>query len=141
LQRLPHAIRVPAASTVHAVLDRHGLVKRAARSRMRAQGMPLSEGLYPNLWSTDCKGEFQLADRRYCYPLTVIDHASRFLLLCEALESDREELAFRAFERLFRENLAGPNGLPTMNRRRSSTGEPIQSSNKRKAGLTTVRLR
>ena len=43
LRRLPHAIRVPAASTVHAVLDRHGLVKRAARSRMRAQGTPLSE--------------------------------------------------------------------------------------------------
>src|SRR5690242_21138998 len=86
LRRLPHAIKVPAASTVHAVLDRHGLVTRAARPRTRAQGTPLSDGLSPNdLWSTDYKGEFQLGDKRYCYPLTVTDHASRYLLLCEAL--------------------------------------------------------
>ena len=103
LRRLPHAIKVPAASTIHAVLDRHGLVSRPRRSRTRAEGTPLSEGLQPNdLWSTDYKGEFQLGDKRYCYPLTVTDHASRFLLLCEALESNREELAFRAFERLFK---------------------------------------
>src|ERR1700675_4637953 len=85
LRRLPHAIKVPAASTVHAVLDRHGLVTRAARPRTRAEGTPLSDGLSPNdLWSTDYKGEFQLGDKRYCYPLTVNDHASRFLLLWEA---------------------------------------------------------
>jgi len=121
LRLLPHAIRVPAASTVHAVLDRHGLVKRAARSRMRAEGTPLSEGLHPNdLWSTDYKGEFQLADRRYCYPLTVADHASRFLLLCEALESNREQLAFPAFERLFKER-----GLPRAIR--SDNGVPFAS--------------
>ena len=48
----------------------------------------------PNvLWCADFKGEFMLADRRYCYPLTVTDHASRFLLLCEALDSTREDLA------------------------------------------------
>ena len=94
LRRLPHAIKVPAASTVHAVLDRHGLVSRASRSRTRAEGTPLSDGLHPNdLWSTDYKGEFQLGDKRYCYPLTVADHASRYLLLCEALESNREESA------------------------------------------------
>ena len=45
---------------------------------------------------------------RYCYPLTVTDHASRYLLMCEALESVREELAFTAFQRLFAER-----GLPT----------------------------
>src|SRR5918911_4073103 len=45
LRRLPHAIKVPAASTVHAVLDRHGLVPRPTRSRNRAEGTPLSEGL------------------------------------------------------------------------------------------------
>jgi transposase len=37
LRRLPHAIKVPAASTVHAVLDRHGLVKRMSRARTRAE--------------------------------------------------------------------------------------------------------
>src|SRR5579884_2541641 len=91
LRRLPHAVKVPAASTIHAVLDRHGLVTHPRRSRTRAEGTPLSEGLHPNdLWCADYKGEFQLGDKRYCYPLTVTDHASRLLLLCEALESTRE---------------------------------------------------
>jgi hypothetical protein len=104
LRRLPHAVKVPACSTIHAVMDRHGLVTHAIRWRTKAQGTPLSEGLNPNdLWSTDYKGEFQLGDKRYGYPLTVTDHASRCLLLCEALESNREEMAFRAFERLFTE--------------------------------------
>ena len=121
LRRLPHAVKVPAASTVHAVLDRHGWVEHPARSRPRAQGTPLSEGLHPNdLWSTDYKGEFKLGDRRYCYPLTVTDHASRYLLLCEALESTREELALRAFERLFKER-----GLPRAIR--SDNGVPFAS--------------
>jgi transposase InsO family protein len=102
-------------------MDRHGLVTHAARSRPRAQGTALSDGLNPNdLWSTDYKGEFQLSDKRYCYPLTVTDHASRYLLLCEALESNREELAFRAFERLFRER-----GLPRAIR--SDNGVPFAS--------------
>ncbi len=118
---LPHAIKVPAASTVHAVLDRHGLVSRASRPRTRAEGTALSEGLNPNdLWCADYKGEFQLGDKRYCYPLTVTDHASHFLLLCEALESTREELAFRPFERLFRER-----GLPAAIR--SDNGVPFAS--------------
>jgi len=118
VRRLPHAVKVPAASTVHAVLDRHGLVSRPVRSRTRAEGTPLSDGLNPNeLWCTDYKGEFMLADKRYCYPLTVTDHASRFLLLCEALESNREDLAFRAFERLFKERslpgaIRSDNGVP-----------------------------
>jgi transposase InsO family protein len=43
----------------------------------------------------------------HCYLLTAADHASRFLLLCEALDSTREETALTAFERLFRER-----GLP-----------------------------
>jgi transposase InsO family protein len=121
LRRLPHAVKVPAASTIHAVMDRHGLVTHTIRSRTRAQGTPLSEGLHPNdLWSTDFKGEFQLGDKRYCYPLTVTDHASRFLLLCEALESTREETAFRAFEHLFKER-----GLPRAIR--SDNGVPFAS--------------
>jgi len=118
LRKLPHAIKVPAASTVHAVLDRHGLVSRASRPRTRAEGTSLSDGLNPNdLWCTDYKGEFQLGDKRYCYPLTVTDQASRFLLLCEALQSTREDLAFPAFERLFRERglhlaMRSDNGVP-----------------------------
>jgi transposase InsO family protein len=116
-------VKIPAISTIHAVLDRHGLVSHPKRARTRAQGTALSEGVNPNdLWSVDYKGEFQLGDQRYCYPLTVTDHASRYLLLCEALESNREELAFRAFERLFQER-----GLPRAIR--SDNGVPFASPN------------
>ena len=60
---------------MHAVLDRHGLVKRARqRRRFKAVGTPLSQAAQPNdLWSADFKGEFKLGNGRYCYPLTVSD--------------------------------------------------------------------
>src|SRR5436853_4778156 len=123
VRRLAGDVRVPAKSTIHAVLDRHGLVKRAGRKRNRATGTPLSTGGMPNdLWCADYKGEFRLGNRAWCYPLTVTDHASRFLLLCEALESTREELAFTAFERLFAER-----GLPSAIR--SDNGVPFASPN------------
>ena len=63
-----------------------------------------------------------LGDRRYCYPLTVTDHASRYLLLCEAMESNAEKTAFTAFERLFKER-----GLPQAIR--SDNGVPFASPN------------
>ncbi len=97
-------IRTPAKSTVHAILDRHGLVKHKRRRGPKLQGTPLAMTDVPNeLWCTDYKGEFMLGDRRYFYPLTVTDFSSRFLLCCEGLESTRESLAFTVFERLFRE--------------------------------------
>ncbi len=123
VRRLAGGVRIPARSTVHAVLDRHGLVKRGGGPRHRARGTPLSEGAAPNeLWCADFKGEFKLGNGRYCYPLTVTDHASRFLLLCEALESTCEDLALTAFERLFAER-----GLPGAIR--SDNGVPFASPN------------
>ena len=123
VRRLPGDLRVPAQSTIHAVLDRHGLVARAGRRRNRAQGTPLSSGANPNdLWCADFKGEFRLGNGRYCYPLTVTEHASRYLLLCEALESVREEGAIDAFARLFAER-----GLPDAIR--SDNGVPFASPN------------
>src|SRR3974390_1155431 len=123
IRRLPSEVRVPAKSTIHAVLHRHGLVAPPGRPRRRATGTPLSRGSAPNqLWCADFKGEFKLGNGRYCYPLTATDHASRFLLLCEALESTREDLAFTAFERLFRER-----GLPDAIR--SDNGVPFASPN------------
>jgi transposase InsO family protein len=122
VRRLPGHVRIPAKSTIHAVLDRHGLVKRAVKRR-HATGTPLSLGQAPNdLWCADYKGEFKLGNMAYCYPLTVTDHASRYLLMCEALESTREDLAFTAFERLFQER-----GLPLAIR--SDNGIPFASAN------------
>jgi transposase InsO family protein len=117
-------VRIPAKSTVHAVLDRHGLVKRARqRRRCKAEGTQLSQAAQPNdLWCADFKGEFKLGNGRYCYPLTVTDQASRYLLACEALESTKEVPVIEAFVRLFKER-----GLPEAIR--SDNGLPFASPN------------
>jgi transposase InsO family protein len=123
VRRVDQDVRVPAKSTVHAVLHRHGLVKVAGRPRQRATGTALSAGGAPNaLWCADFKGEFKLGNGQYCYPLTVTDHASRFLLLCEARQSTREDPVITAFEQLFRER-----GLP--HAIRSDNGVPFASPN------------
>ena len=123
VRRLDGDVRIPAKSTIHAVLHRHGLVKAIPRLRQRAAGTPLSPGIAPNdLWCADFKGEFKLGNGHYCYPLTVTDHVSRFLLLCEALDSTREDMAITAFEQLFLER-----GLPTAIR--SDNGVPFASPN------------
>jgi putative transposase len=114
-------VRCPAISTVHAVLDRHGLVRRRRRRRPSLTGTPLSRVTAPNaLWCADFKGEFLLEDRRYCYPLTITDFASRYLLGCEALESTREASAVLVFERVFKEF-----GLPDAIR--TDNGVPFSS--------------
>jgi putative transposase len=100
----PSDIRLPAISTVHAVLHRHGLVNVYRPRQHKAHGTTLSRPVHPNeLWCADYKGEFMLADRRYCYPLTITDAASRYLLCCEALSSTRVSLAFTVFERIFKD--------------------------------------
>ncbi len=103
LRRLDLGIALPAISTVHAVLDRHGLVTRGRRrSAYKAEGTQLSRPTRPNeLWCVDYKGEFMLSNRRYCYPLTITDFASRYLLSCDALEATKELHAFSVFERAF----------------------------------------
>jgi putative transposase len=115
-------LRCPAISTVHAVLDRHGLVQRRGRRRHRATGTPLSHASTPNaLWCADFKGEFRLGNRRYCYPLTITDFASRYLLTCEALSTTREAYAFAVFERAFKDF-----GLPRAIR--TDNGVPFASA-------------
>jgi putative transposase len=117
-RRFPDLLRCPAISTVHAVLDRRGLVERRRRRRYRATGTPLSRPLQPNaLWCADFKGEFQLTDRRYCFPLRITDFASRYLIRCEALASTKAPQVFTVFERAFQEfglplAIRTDNGLP-----------------------------
>ena len=86
-------LHLPAISTVHAVLDRHSLVHHRRRRRPRVTGTELSRPTDPNaLWCADYKGEFMLGNRRYCYPLTITDFASRSLLTCEALATTPERV-------------------------------------------------
>jgi transposase InsO family protein len=125
VRKLAGDVRMPAKSTVHAVLDRHGLVSRARRRKTanKAMGTALSEASLPNdLWCADFKGEFKTGNGRYCYPLTVTDQASRMILACEALESTKETPVIEAFVRLFRER-----GLPLA--MRSDNGLPFASPN------------
>ena len=117
-QRWPE-VACPAISTVHAVLDRHGLVRRRRRRvRVPRAGTPLSWPETPNaLWCADYKGEFLLGNHRYCYPLTITDFATRYLLACEALSTTQERYAFSVFERAFQdfglpEAIRTDNGVP-----------------------------
>ncbi len=116
-------IKPPAVSTVHAVLDRNGLIKRRTRRRHKAQGTQLNGSQEPNgLWCADYKGEFMLGNRQYCYPLTISDYRSRYLLACEAVKSTRADFAFSVFERAFKDF-----GLPGAIR--TDNGVPFASAN------------
>jgi putative transposase len=122
LRRQAIAPHLPAISTVHAVLDRHGLVQHRRRRRRPTAPSALSSPITPNaLWCVDYKGEFMLGNRRYCYPLTITDFASRYLLTCEALTTTQERFAFTVFERTFKEF-----GLPLAIR--SDNGVPFASA-------------
>jgi putative transposase len=123
LRRKHSDLQCPAISTVHAILDRHGLVKRRRRRRYKPEGTVLSHPYSPNdLWCADYKGEFMLADHRYCYPLTITDFASRYLISCEGLSSTQAMYAFSVFERAFKDF-----GLPRAIR--TDNGSPFASAN------------
>jgi len=121
LRRKYPEVRTPAKSTIHCILDRHGLVTRRKNRRFKLQGTPLTIHHNPNdLWCADYKGEFMLANKQYCYPLTVTDSCSRYLLACEGLESTKEVYAFNIFEQIFQKY-----GLPTTIR--TDNGLPFAS--------------
>jgi transposase InsO family protein len=102
-------LRLPAPSTIGDALKRHGLVK--TRRRRRYVPLPTTSrhlALAPNqVWCADFKGQFRLGNGRYCYPLTITDSFSRFIVACEALEDTKGGPAQNAFEIAFREH-----GLP-----------------------------
>ncbi len=121
LSKLYPMVRPPATSTVHSVLDSHGLVKRRKRRRYKPCGSALRQATAPNeLWCADFKGEFRLGNGKYCYPLTLTDYRSRYLLACEALESVKAPGAFPVFERVFKDF-----GLPAAIR--TDNGAPFSS--------------
>lgn len=120
LDRGEMGLRVPAASTIGAILDRHGLIRpRRARLRVPRNPSPLAPCDEPNdVWCVDFKGHFACGDGVRCYPLTVSDGASRYLIKCEGLTEPRDGAVREHFERAFREF-----GLPT--RIRSDNGPPF----------------
>ena len=110
----------PAVSTAAAILERHGLTKprRKRRPPKHPGSTPLVAETPNAVWTADYKGQFRMGDGELCYPLTVCDAHSRFILSCHALPSVEQYAAYRQFERLFREY-----GLPTAIR--SDNGTPF----------------
>lgn len=96
--------------------------KKKNRRRIGHPGKPASEILAPNdCWSADFKGQFKMGNGQYCYPLTVTDNASRYLLGCQALDTTAVVEAKPVFTRLFKEF-----GLPK--RIRTDNGVPFATN-------------
>jgi putative transposase len=123
LKRQEPQSRWPAVSTMGDILKKEGLVKpRRYRKHVPGYSTPFMECEAPNVvWSADFKGHFRLRKAgAYCYPLTVSDNYSRFLLACEGFEKPTLEATQRSFKRIFREY-----GLPYAIR--TDNGQPFAS--------------
>lgn len=115
-------LALPGRSTVCDILSRNGLVTQRARRRVIGHpGRPSNQIVLPNdCWSADFKGQFRTRDGIYCYPLTVTDNYSRYLLGCQALEGTAVEPSRVVFTRLFKQY-----GLPRIIR--TDNGVPFAS--------------
>lgn len=120
-QRHPR-LELPNRSTIADILNRNGLiVQRPRRRTVGHPGKPTREILLPNdCWSADFKGQFRTGDGVYCYPLTVTDNYSRFLLECQALPGTLLQPSKVVFTKLFKQY-----GLPR--RIRTDNGVPFAS--------------
>jgi transposase InsO family protein len=96
---------LPAVSTAGDLLARHGLVKKRRRRRHHQHpGVVPAVTTQPNdLWTTDFQGHFRTRDGIYCYPLTILDLHSRYLLACHGLLSTKGYGVRPVFDRVFRE--------------------------------------
>ncbi len=113
----------PAVSTAGDLLARKGLVKKRRRRRhFEHPGVVPIKTAHPNdLWTADFKGHFRTRDGVYCYPLTVADQHTRYLLACHGLLSTKGLGVRPVFDRLFREY-----GLP--NAIRTDNGVPFATT-------------
>ena len=123
----------PCESTFASILQRHGLTNLRRRKRRRLvvpSTRPFADATGPNaVWCVDFKGWFRTADGRRCYPLTLIDAYSRYLLRCEALLDPDTEHVRPIFDSAFQEF-----GTPVAIR--SDNGPPFASTGA--GGLTTL---
>ncbi len=113
----------PARTTVCDLLKRHDLIpKTRRRPHLSHPGRPLTPMTEPNgIWTADFKGQFKTRDGVYCYPLTLVDGYSRFLLACQGLRATAIDLARPIFRRAFQEF-----GLPRIIR--SDNGVPFATT-------------
>ncbi|MBF0123068.1 MAG: transposase [Candidatus Omnitrophica bacterium] len=122
LKRQHPELTLPAISTMSYWLKKEGLVEqRKKRLHVPLYTEPFSECTAPNkVWSMDYKGQFYTKNNRVCYPLTLSDNFSRFLLKCKALRGPRYMPTREALISAFREY-----GLPDAIR--SDNGTPFAS--------------
>lgn len=111
LLRQKPGLALPCTSTIGDVLSRRGLlVRRKRRRSTMPHASPLRTAAAPNdIWCADFKGQFRLGSGRYCYPLTITDRFSRYIIRCDALEGTYVDTAITAFDQAFREY-----GLPAV---------------------------
>src|SRR4030042_1886984 len=114
--------RYPVVSTVSEILKRNGLViPRIKRHRTLASTSPFTECNKSNdVWSADFKGQFRTEDGKLCYPLTITDNYSRYLLFCRGLSHPSFKETKPCFELVFKEY-----GLPVA--MRTDNGSPFAS--------------
>jgi len=120
---------LPAASTIGDALNKHGLIRpRRRRVHPPMYPMPIVPTAYPNeTWCVDFKGHFAVGDKTRCYPLTITDHTTRFLLKCEGLAKADDAAVRPHFERAFRSlDCRRESALTTglLSRRQASVGSP-----------------
>jgi transposase InsO family protein len=113
----------PAVSTAQNILWKEGMVHpRKVRRHTPPFTQPFQACLKPNdTWSIDYKGQFRTGDSKLCYPLTITDNYSRYLLSCRGLRHPNYESTQLYLERTFREY-----GLPLAIR--SDNGTPFAST-------------
>lgn len=122
----------PAASTVTQMLKREGLVAPRKKRPAASPSRVFSPCAHPNdTWSIDFKGWWTLGNGAICYPLTILDSSSRFLIRLQGVDAQSEERVRPIMETAFREY-----GLPSAIR--SDNGPPFGSTGL--AGLTKLAI-
>lgn len=123
LSRDPAIDPVPSTDTIGRILQRNGCIEeRKPRRRRSHPGPPVPILPEPNgTWTADFKGEFRTRDGKLCYPLTVQDGHSRFLLACQGMPRLDLQATLRCFRQLFQKF-----GLPQ--RIRTDNGHPFAST-------------
>ena len=108
--------KIPSETTINAILKRNSLIKpRRRRSSKEGRLNPKFDPSKPNeIWSADYKGKFKIGNKRYCYPLTICDSNSRFILDITCHYSPNYKSVKQAYIEVFRE-YGMPNFLHTDN--------------------------
>jgi putative transposase len=133
VERFP-GVNFPSPSAMAGILKRRGLVRQPRRRRRAAPlagvASPFPDCDQPNaVWCVDFKGWFAMGNGERCYPLTILDAYSRYVIRCEALLDPVGNAVFLAFDSAFRE-FGRPKAI------RSDNGPPFASTGA--AGLTAL---